>query len=320
MVQLAFFCQGSAMGSVQFAQEILEHYLLGERLFRSFCTNEALFLHELSLRSIPTDWVTLKTVATKAQSESKIDRLLYLVKLSDMSDTALRNLLQICAYAVSDPVTLKVVSFDGRNISGVKLNGLDFRGTSFRQCDLTDAEFDQCLLQDAKFEGAIISRTGFFMKDKGDLKGAIFGDMERVYSIRTQPRKAEIDYQEAKKWLRERTGVVEPITEPCAAALQLRYLFGKYVYPNGKAKRVFLDKRGVLTGKEYYDREKTLEAAIAHGYLIPEERYRDRISRSSGDVYSEIVHYVEALILSQGLQRLLNDICPVENCQHVPKV
>lgn len=320
MVQLAFFCQGSATGSVQFAQEILEHYLLGERLFRSFCTNEDLFLRELSLRSIPADWVTLKTVATKSQSENKIDRLLYLLKRSGMSDTTFRNLLQICAYAVSDPVALKGVSFDGRDISGIKLNELDFRGTSFRQCDLTDAEFNQCLLQDAKFEGAIISRTGFFLKDKGDLKRAIFSDMERVHSIRTRPRKAEIDYHEAKKWLRERTGVIESRKEPCAAALQLRYLFGKYVYPNGTAKRVFSDKRSVLTGKEYYDREKTLEAAIAHGYLRSAERYRDRIVRSGGDVYSEIVHYVQDLILSQGLNRLLNDICPLENCQHVPKV
>ena len=318
-VQLALFCHGSATGSVQFTQEILEYYLLGERLYRSLCTNEGLFLRELSLRSIPADWVTLKTVAIKAQNDGKIDRLLYLVKESHTSDTAFRNLLQICAYAVKDPVSLKVVPFEARNISGIKLDGFDFRGTSFRKCDLTDAEFDQCLLQNAKFEGAIISRTGFFMKDKGDLEGATFGDMERVYSIRTQPRKPEIEYQDAKKWLRERTGVVEPITEPCAAALQLRYLFGKYVYPNGTAKRVFLDRRAVLTGKEFYNREKTLEAAIAHGYLIPEERYRDRIARSSGDAYSEIVNYVKDLTLSLGLQRLLNDICQIENCQHIPK-
>jgi hypothetical protein len=319
MVQLAFFCHGSATGSVQFAQEILEHYLLGEHLYQSLCNNESLFLRELSLRYILADWVTLKTIATKAQSEGKIDRLFYLVKFGDISDTAFRNLVQICAYAVKDPVTLKAVSFEGRNISGIKLKGFDFRDTSFRKCDLTDVEFDQCLMQDAKFEGAIISRTGLFMKGKGDLKGAVFGDMERLYSIRTQPRKAEIEYQEAKKWLRERTGVIEPIKEPCAAALQLRYLFGKYIYPNGTAKRVFLDKRGVLAGKEFYDRAKTLEAAIVHGYLIPEERYRDRITRSSGDAYSEIVNYVKDLTLSQGLQRLLNDICPVENCQHIPK-
>ncbi len=319
MVQLALFCHGSATGSVQFAQEILERYLLGARLYRSLCANEGLFLRELSVCPIPADWVTLKTVATKAQSEGRIDRLLYLVKGADMSDTAFRNLLQICVYTVKDPVTLKAVPFEGRNISGISLNGFDFRGTSFRQCDLTDVEFDQCLLQSARFEGAIISRTCFFMRDKGDLKGAVFGDMERLYSIRTRPGKAEMEYQEAKKWLRERIGVVETISDPCAAALQLRYLFCKYVYPNGTAKRVSLDRRGVLAGKEFYDRQKTLEAAVAHGYLVPDERYHDRIVRSSGHVYSEIVNYVKDLTLSEELQRLLNDVCPVENCEHIPR-
>ena len=319
MVQLAFFCHGSATGSIQFAQEILEHYLLGGHLYKSLSSNEGLFLRELSVRHIPVDWVTLRTIATRTQKEGWVDRLLHLLKAGGISDAAFRNLAQICAYAVADAATLRAVSFDGREMSGVKLNGFDFRGTSFRACDLTDAEFNHCLLQDARFEGAIISRTGFFMKDRGDLKNAVFGDMERVYSIRTQPRRPETEHQEARKWLRERTGVMEPITEPCPAALQLRYLFGKYVSPNGTAKRVVLNKRGVLAGKEFYDRDRTLEAAIAHGYLIPEERYRDRIARSTGELNSEIVNYVRDLILSEGLQRLLGDICPVDNCVHVPR-
>lgn len=318
VVQLALFSQGPVAGTVRFTHEILEHYLLGERLWRCLCTNENAFLREVSIRRIPADWVTLKTVASKVQSEGDLGRLLNWLGQPGLSDTAFGNVLQICALAAKDPGALRRVLFEGRDISGAKFKGFDFRSVSFRRCNLTDVEFDECLLQDAKFEGAIIDRTAFFLKDREDLKGATFGDMERFHSVWTERRKLETHQGAVKEWLQKCTGVVEAIVEPCAAAKQLRYLFGKYVYPNGKAKRAILNRRAVLTGTMFYDREETLEAAIRHGYLVPELRYRDRIARCDGDMYREMVSYVTDLAVSEGLRRLLNELCPVEDCQHVP--
>lgn len=318
MLQFAIFCQGTATGSVQFTQEIVEHFLLGECLYRTFCTSKDRFLCELSMRPVPADWVTLKAVASKAQSEGRVDMLLDLLQRSPMPDIAFRNVLQICAYAVKDPAKLKSVPFAGRDISGLRFSNFDFRGVVFRQCDLTDVEFDRCLLKNAKFEGAIVDRTVFFLKDRGDLRGAVFGDMQRFYSIRTQHGKAEMDYQAAKRWIRQRTGVVEKIEEPCDAALQLRYLFSKYIYPDGTPRRSIISRRGALAGKEYYDREKTLEAALRHDYLVATTRYRDRIVRCDGDMHNEMVAYVKDLTLSNGLRSLLDDLCPVQGCQHIP--
>jgi len=318
MVQLAVFRQGAAPGSVRFAQEILEHFLFGECLYRDFCTDEVRFLHELSRQFIPVDWVTLKIVASKARDEGKIDRLLYLLKRGGLSDIAFRNVLQICAYVVKDPVRLKSVPFEGRKIPGIKFSELDFRGVSFRECDLTDVEFGKCLLQDATFEDAIISRTVFFLNDAGDLKGALFGKMGRLYSIRTQPRGSEIEDKRAREWLQRHTGMVEPLVNPCDAALQLRYLFSKFICPDGTTKRAILGRPAALGGKEYFDRGKTLEVAIRHGYLISEVRYRDRIGKCEGDKSKEMVNYVMDLTLSPGLRTLLDDICRVRNCQHIP--
>lgn len=317
MVQLALFREGIATGHVRFAQEILEHYLLGERLYRNFRTSDSAFLREISDRAIPADSVTLKTVIARLNDDD-IQRLLQWLQRPDILNTAFRNILQILAFCVRDPAALRRVVPEGRSISGVKFRQLDLQGISFRRCDLTDVEFDECQLQDTKFEGAILNRTAFFLRDKADLRGATFGNMERFYSLRTRPGKPETELRVAKAWLETRTGITPAIVEPCAAANQLRYLFGKYVYPDGESKRAILDRRGILAGSAFYSPQKTLEAAISYGYLTPEVRYRDRIKRCVGDMYHEMVCYATDLILSEGLRNLLNDICPVKNCRHAP--
>lgn len=144
--------------------------------------------------------------------------------------------------------------------------------------------------------------------------------MERVYSLITEREKLETDQRAIGRWLLDHTGNQPPLVEPCASAQQLRLLFGKFVYPNGVARRAVLPERACLSGKEYYDRKQTLDAALRHGYLIEEaERYRERICRCEGDRYQELVDYVKNLAVSSGLERLLNDLCPDRGCSHIPR-
>ncbi|GAH97615.1 unnamed protein product [marine sediment metagenome] len=37
-------------------------------------------------------------------------------------------------------------------------------------------------------------------------------------------------------------------------------------------------------------------------------------------MYREMVPYVTDLLLSEGLRSLLNEICPVKDCEHVPAI
>lgn len=318
VVQLALFSRGTITGNILFNQEILERYLLGERLNRTLRSDVDLFLRDLSSRFIPVEWVTLKIVAEQVRTEGNISKLLECLRRADITQSALRNILQICAYAATDLTILKNLQLENRDISGIKFNGLDLRGVSFRGCNLTNVEFSRCLLNEAKFEGAIIENTGFWLAKRSDLKGASFGNMERLYSLSVEPGKLYDDHRFIEKWLQERTRISMSIIGPCNAAKQLRYLFGKYVYPNGFSKRAHLDRRGVLGGKRFYDAEATLQSAIRYDYLVEEQRYRDRIKRCEGDLYNEIINYVVSLKISPGLRLLLNDVCSIENCQHVP--
>ena len=188
VVQLALFSKGTITGNVLFSSEIIEHYLLGERFNKSFNIDIDLFLRDLSSRFIPVEWITLKTLAEHIRQGGNISKLQECLSKPDITEIAYRNVLQICAYAIEDPTALKGVSFEGRNISGVRFKRLDLSNASFRQCNLTDTEFDKCILKDAKFEGAIVHNTSFWIDDKDDLKGAQFGNTERLYSISTNYR------------------------------------------------------------------------------------------------------------------------------------
>ena len=320
LVQFALFQQGAVSGSVQFSQEILEQFLLGERIYRNILHNEEAAIRDLSLNFIPADWVTLRTVANRVIRDSTAQKLTDILNRINLPANTFRNVVQICAYSSSDPISFKRITFEGKSIAGIKMKDFDLRGVSFRNCDLTDVEFDGCLLNNTKYEGTIINRTLFLMKNKGDLKGAIFGDMGRIFSIKVQRRKPELNYESTINWLKTSSGQMGVIVSPCNAALQLRYLFGKFVYPDGKAKRAILDIRGALAGKEYYDKEKTIESVVRHGYLVKDTFGRGRLRRCDGDQYNEIINYVRDFTLTLGLETVLNNICSIVGCLHIPKI
>lgn len=317
ILQLAVFTRGAVVPNVQFAQEILEHYLLGEHLTRSVEGNRAVFVRRLSHRQIPNDWVTLRIVAERLKAKGAQNDLIQLVSVP-IPPIAFKNILQIAALAVDDPTALKNVPLERRDLSGLLFRRLDFRSTSFRGSDLTDVEFDGCDLREASFDGSIIKNTGFLVGDKEHLRGAHFGEMERFFSLRTEAGRILSDFSAVRRWIDQYTGIPAEIVEPCGPAQQLRYLFGKFIHPNGTPKRSLLDRRGALAGKHPYDPEDTLRAAIKHGYLAEEERFRDRVKRADGDAYSEMVDYVRNLALSEGIRNLLADLCPAEGCPHVP--
>lgn len=320
LVQIALFSEGLVAGNLRFAQDILREHLLGQYLYTIFVSDEEHFWEVLSRRIIPSDWLTFKTVARRIQAEGASGKLLRTLEVGGLRGNAFRNALQIAAYVIDTVGAIKRIPIEGHDLQGVKFKSLDLRGVSFRQCNLTGAEFPNCNLRDAKFEGAIIKNTAFVSDDPEALRGASFGDMEKVYSLITEQGKLETDQRAIGRWLLRRTGTQPPLVEACEAARQLRLLFGKFVYPTGVAKRAILPKRAALSGKAYLDPKETLGAALRHGYLVEEaERYRDRICRCEGDPYQELVNYVKDLTVSPGLRRLLNDLCPQERCPHVPQ-
>jgi hypothetical protein len=221
MLQLAIFARAALGANLQFAQEIFEHYLLGEHLARCLEVNREVFVRRLSHRHIPNAWVTLRVVAERVRAKGAQNDLVQLL-WAPISPSAFTNILQIAAIAADDPASLKNVSLERRDLSGLVFKKLDFQGTSFRGSDLTDVEFDCCDLRQASFESSIIKNTGFLISDKEGLRGAHFGDMECFYSLRTATGRILSDFPSVRRWIHERTGTPAEIVEPCGPAQQLR--------------------------------------------------------------------------------------------------
>jgi hypothetical protein len=91
----------------------------------------------------------------------------------------------------------------------------------------------------------------------------------------------------------------------------------KFVRPDGQPRRSWLDLKAVVAGKRFYDPDAVSRAALRYGYLVRDEG-RERLKRPDGDAYGEMVNFVTSLGLSPGLRTVLDDVCDVASCDHVP--
>ena len=317
MGQLGLFSQG-ALGHIQFAQEIFEHFILGLRLIRLFNQDEnSCFIRDLRVWQIPTHWVTLRVVADHIKKEEKFPHLLAQIHQA-VDPVAFKNVVQLACLSLDDRKSLKSLNFDKRDLSGVVFKDIDLESVSFRECDLSNAEFIHCNLKKVNFTDATIKNTTFDLSDGDSLLNAEVGDLSKFYSMKVERNRQISEHSAARDWFGERTKRHQPMVDPCPATLQLRHLFGKFVHPNGTAKRDQLAERATRRGKQFDDPDKALSAAIKYGYLV-RDKSRHTVSRPSGDRYSEFVSYVVRRKLTAGIIDLLDDICSKNGCEHIPR-
>lgn len=325
MVNLAIFAHAGP-SHVRFSQEILEQYLLGSRLQKLLSSDRpAALFSELGHRLLPPDWVTLKMLSSYVAEEGSRFELLKRLIIESLSfqgsqEVAFKNLLQTAALCVPNPSALRDIPFERRDLSGLVFRSLELDGVSFAGCDLTDTRFIKCSLKGANLIDAILRNTTFIAIPHDGLREAKVGDLSKFYSVRVGETKTISDHEEARAWFSEVTGQRPQSIRPCPAALQLRYILNKFVYPNGKPRRMSLARRAVLSGRRFMKSpELVLEAAIRHGYLL-EDMNRDRIERATGDPYSEMVGFATDMRVSPGLLAVLSEVCDAEECAHVPRI
>ena len=322
MVNLALFSRGSP-GYIRFSQEILEHYLLGRRfisLLDDRNRNDAL-IRELAQRELPSDSVTVRLLAEHVRHTNQFGHLVTLTCNAVAYPTAFKNLLKIAALCPEHSAALRGIPYDRHDLSGLLFDGLDLHGVSFSGCNLTDTEFRRCNLQGAILTDAILRNTGLLSLPTNGLEGAEVGDLTRFFSIRVGRGQTIEDHSKVRKWFQLRTKEKPPMVEPCSSSLQLRCLFNKLVYPDGTVRRTWLTRRAMLSGKRIHSSTTDiLDTAIKHRYLLEEERYRDRIHRPEGPLYSELVGFATSLTTTPGIKALLDDVCDKEDCPHVPTV
>jgi hypothetical protein len=259
-------------------------------------------------------------IAKRQESVRAIIEALRNVSLPGMSFASLLQLLCL-AIPRQDIIRAHEIDLEGRCLQHVFLKEKDLSDVSFRNSDLSNACFAACNLQRARFEGAILSGTRFDRLSKEALTSARFGNFERFESIYSDAQR--IDHlQDVVQWAQRATGSVEKIQGPCLAALQLRCLFLKYVYPDGKGRCDELSENALCRGKRLPGApkpEECLKAAITHGYLQKPD-WRGRVKRVSGDVYNDIVSFVRDWSIVPGMRTLLNRICESSGCNHVPDI
>ena len=147
--------------------------------------------------------------------------------------------------------------------------------------------------------------------------------MNTVHSIRVDGRNGSRNLSEPRAaidWLRERVSVDATASAdvlPCSAAEQLRHLFGKYIRPDGTARRKWVGSDAINRGSRYLQRpERAVEAAARAEYLTFERAF-DRYRRADAPKYSEMVEFVKRSEASADIRFLLDEICGETSCPHI---
>jgi hypothetical protein len=224
--------------------------------------------------------------------------------------------LQFLVGRAPGPASTVGLPLERQDLGGIKFVGQNLDGVSLRGCDLTDTVFQATSLANVDFSDALLKNTAFIELEKSALLGANFGDLSRFYSVRADRTGGISSHTDMRRWLEKRTRLPSSPIEPCASALQLRFIFGKFVRPDGSARRDEVDLKGVLAGKRYEsaDAEGIVDAALRYGYL--NQRAHGRIARPR-EQYSEVVQFVTSLRVSPGLRAMLSDVCEIPNCVHM---
>ncbi|HGE71638.1 TPA: hypothetical protein ENX78_12425 [Candidatus Poribacteria bacterium] len=319
LLMAPFFKKNESSGKIELTHELISDYLVGERLVKDFFKNTTAFAHLLSQKPLPPDSIALSVLLSGLQA--KINELAALPCQEKFTSDGVRNIIQILLKSGEGYKAIKegLISLEGTNLQGLTFRQEDLRNVSFRAADLTNTIFDNCNLQNARFEGAIIRATIFKSNSNDFLKNAKFGDCEHFQSATFNNQFID-EYDEFIDFIRKQTGEQIKTDGLCPSARQLMILFRKFIHPDGQARRHSLDRRGVLRGKKEKaaeSPEKFLQAAIDFGFLLEEEKGK-QIKRSQGEKYGEMVSFIKNQTTSSSISSLLDSLCRIPNCRHVP--
>ena len=128
--QIAVFTEGTTGSNIYFAQEVLEHHLLGRALYVKI-ENETTdrLVRALSVRPIQPDSITIRTVADRLKRNGTLPSLMDIPAKQGLPDVAWQNLVQIAICASDDRKLLrpldKARDIEGRDLSNMVIENLD---------------------------------------------------------------------------------------------------------------------------------------------------------------------------------------------------
>lgn len=321
LVQFPLFTSNHAPGRVSFSHELLAEYLFGKKLWRTMQSDVKAAANAIS------DTLGFKTklgfrylAEHLALSPTVRDNVVALLRSGALNEKEFALLLQLWTASSTSGAKLPTgVSLEGRPLEGLVFDRLDLSDVSFRSADLTDATFRACDLQKAAFDWAQLAGTKFEALPAQALNGAQFGDMDHFEYVYVNGKLIETR-DEAGRWVRSATGIVEPKRDPCPTSQQVRALFLKYVFPDGNGRRDELKSSALTRGRRIPNApspEDCVTAAVRNGFLTGPD-YRNRLRRAAGSQYDEVVEFVRDWRIGEATRGLLTNLCPIAGCTHVP--
>jgi len=323
LIQFPLFAPGLEPGVLAFEHELIAEYLAGHYWLRRLISDPGRVARELGTQVDFGDSFIARYMASQIPTQPRgIQNLVEALRMEALPGRAFTNLLQLLLLAspAKDLLTRHKVVIKGCDLSQVRFIARDIEGYSFTNCNLSSTVFRECNLRDARFEGSRLEGTRFEEMSEGALVGARFGNLERFEFVYVDRKRIE-DRSTFAKWIQEVTGQIDPITQPCPSALQLRTLLLKFVRPDGTGRRDELPERALTRGKRYPEAptpEACVKACLSFGYL-QRTRWHDRIRRIPGDQYNDMIHFVKDWQLPNSLREMLDFLCPITGCEHVPE-
>jgi uncharacterized protein YjbI with pentapeptide repeats len=313
--QLPFFSAASDLGRLSFSQEVIYDYLLGVRATTYFSSHPQRFLHLMGFRPMSQDSATLHVLKEKILEDGSFEDL-NRVAMNATGDTiAFKNILRVVLSISEAGWIVRGLNLERQDLSGLLFQDLDLSEVSMRGANLEATIFQGCNMERAVLAEAVLKNTSF--DECINLGEAELGDLSTFFSVVVG--KGQIEEPDdflATIGVRAAEGPPTRYVRPCAAASQLRFLFSKFIRPDGAARRDWLDERAVLAGRRYMDPGPVVAAARRHGYLELDPA-RHRYQRSRGDDYSEMVGLVSKLQLSAKMRMMLAEVCREPGCRHV---
>ena len=319
LVQFPLFAPGPKTGVLTFEHELIGEYLTGRLLLNRITARASWVARSLGAKIDFAHSLIARYMAKHLPGQQGgIQTLVNTLRDEALSERSFANFLQLLLLAKLERDAIKhySVALEGRDLSHVEFIQRDLQDLSLRNCNLSNTIFRGCDLRNAKFEGAHLMGTRFEQLSEEALRGARFGNLEHFEFIYVG--KQRIEYlKKMIEWVQRTSGLTEKIQEPCPAALQLRTLFLRFVYPDGRGRRDESSEDALIRIKRYPEApgpKDCINACLRFGYL----QGSDYIKRTRGDYYNHIVYFVRNWKLTTEMRQLLNSLCPTSGCEHVP--
>lgn len=319
LLQFPLFQAGKETGRIAFTHDLIAEALAAPKFLKRLQTEPSEVVSTELSRIEVEQSTLLRFMARKLDSEEEkclIEKVIQ-PKGNQAGGFAIALSLLLLARPERDLLKRIRVNMEDRNLAAVRFKERDLSGTSFRRSDLSYAAFIDCDLRNACFDGAFFNRTRF--EGENQMEGAEAGNLNRVQSI-CIGRQFEDSPDKIRAWFEESTGIHKTPGDPCPTARQIWYLFRKYITPLGEPRRDELDRRGLLAGKHFTgsaQKEECVNGVVRHGYLTSGQfRDRDRLRRSEGDKYAEMVAFVHKGDISDGIGHLIAELCSSRGCTH----